>query len=231
MKNPLTVVTIQHALDWAYDKAVNGVKGLDTAQEIAESYMKESNNSINNANSLIRWQNSKAITSGFITGLGGVMVMPVTLPANITSVLYIQLRMIAAIAYMGGYDLKDDKVRTIVYACLCASAVSDILKRAGVDVGKKLTLSTIKNLSGTIITKINQAVGFRLLTKFGSKGIINLGKLVPVVGGIIGGTFDGVTTNIIGNTARKYFLETDNNTEIPQEMDMPTLDIAQQLTK
>ncbi|VFS49183.1 hypothetical protein [Budvicia aquatica] len=70
MKNPLTAVTIQHALDWAYDKAVNGVKGLDTAQEIAESYMKESNNPINNANSLIRWQNSKAITSGFITGPG-----------------------------------------------------------------------------------------------------------------------------------------------------------------
>lgn len=213
MKNSLTIATIQQALDWAYDKAVNGVKGLDTAQEIAESYMKEGNSPINNANSLIRWQNSKAITSGFITGLGGVMVMPVTLPANITSVLYIQLRMIAAIAYMGGYDLKDDKVRTIVYACLCGSAVSDILKRAGVDVGKKLTLSTIKNMSGAIITKINQAVGFRLLTKFGSKGVINLGKLVPVVGGVIGGTLDGVTTNIIGNTARNQFLKDDDNTE------------------
>ncbi|VFS49182.1 Uncharacterized protein/domain associated with GTPases [Budvicia aquatica] len=149
------------------------------------------------------------------------MVMPVTLPANITSVLYIQLRMIAAIAHMGEYDLKDDKVKTIVYACLCGSAVTDILKRAGVDMGKKLTQSTIKNLSGAIITKINQAVGFRLLTKFGSKGIINLGKLVPVVGGIIGGTFDGVTTNIIGNTARKYFLEIDNNTETPGEMRIP----------
>ncbi|AWH88219.1 EcsC family protein [Limnobaculum parvum] len=213
MKNSLTIATIQQALDWAYDKAVNGVKGLDTAQEIAESYMKEGNSPINNANSLIRWQNSKAITSGFITGLGGVMVMPVALPANITSVLYIQLRMIAAIAYMGGYDLKDDKVRTIVYACLCGSAVSDILKRAGVDVGKKLTLSTIKNMSGAIITKINQAVGFRLLTKFGSKGVINLGKLVPVVGGVIGGTLDGVTTNIIGNTARNQFLKDDDNTE------------------
>lgn len=213
MKNSLTIATIQQALDWAYDKAVNGVKGLDTAQEIAESYMKEGNSPINNANSLIRWQNSKAITSGFITGLGGVMVMPVTLPANITSVLYIQLRMIAAIAYMGGYDLKDDKVRTIVYACLCGSAVSDILKRAGVDVGKKLTLSTIKNMSGAIITKINQAVGFRLLTKFDSKGVINLGKLVPVVGGVIGGTLDGVTTNIIGNTARNQFLKDDDNTE------------------
>lgn len=90
MDNSLTVATIQHPLGWAYDNAVNGVKGLDTAQEIAESYMKEGNNLINNANSLIRWQNSKAITRGFITGLGGAVVMPVTLPANIGSVLYIQ---------------------------------------------------------------------------------------------------------------------------------------------
>jgi hypothetical protein len=39
-----------------------------------------------------------------------------------------------------------------------------------------------------VITKINQKVGFRLLTKFGSKGVINLGKMVPLTGGIIGGT-------------------------------------------
>jgi hypothetical protein len=33
--------TIQKALDWCYDKAVNGVPGLDSAEELAQSYMKE----------------------------------------------------------------------------------------------------------------------------------------------------------------------------------------------
>ncbi|HEA1012053.1 TPA: EcsC family protein, partial [Escherichia coli] len=57
------------------------------------------------------------------------------------------------------------------------------------------------------ITAINKRVGFRLLTKFGEKGAINLGKMIPLVGGVIGGTFDGVSTNLVGNIARKTFIE------------------------
>lgn len=58
-----------------------------------------------------------------------------------------------------------------------------------------------------VLTKINKAVGFRLVTKFGSKGLINLGKVVPVLGGVIGGGLDAFTTNIVGNQARNTFLQ------------------------
>jgi hypothetical protein len=34
------------------------------------------------------------------------------------------------------------------------------------------------------------------------KGAVNLGKMVPFLGGVIGGTIDAVATNIIGNVAR-----------------------------
>lgn len=78
------------------------------------------------ANSLIRWQITKASTSGFLTGLGGLLTLPLTIPANMTSVFYIQLRMVAAIAHMGGYDVRSDQVRTLAYTCLCGSAASDI---------------------------------------------------------------------------------------------------------
>ncbi len=55
------------------------------------------------------------------------------------------------------------------------------------------------------MTKINQAVGFRLLTKFGSKGVVNLWKAVPVAGAFVGGAFDSVTTKIIGPLADRLF--------------------------
>ncbi|WP_240919175.1 EcsC family protein [Acidovorax sp. HDW3] len=194
------------ALDFAYDKAVNGVVGMDSASEIAESYMKVEGSKIDQANSLIRWQNTKAGTSGFLTGLGGIIVMPVTIPANIASVMYVQVRMIAAIAHLGGHDLKDDRVKALVYACLTGNAAKDIMKDIGIVVGRKLTENAIKNVSGKTITAINQKVGFRLLTKFGEKGAINLGKAIPLVGGIVGATFDSVTTNIIGNIARDTFI-------------------------
>ena len=204
MSEEITESKMQKALDFAYDKAVNGVAGLDSAIELAESY-KNDDHIHEQCNSLIRWQNTKAGTSGFVTGLGGLLLMPVTLPANVTSVLYIQIRMIAAIAHLAGHDLKDDKVKTMVYVCLVGNGAKEILKNVGIEVGKKVATNAIKNISGKVITQINQKVGFRLVTKFGEKGVINLGKAIPIIGGIIGGTVDTISTNIVGNTARDLF--------------------------
>ena len=207
MSEELSESKIMMALDWAYDKAINGVAGLDSAQELAMRYMKEPTDVMSQANSLIRWQNTKAGTSGFLTGLGGIITMPIAIPANISSVMYVQIRMIAAIAHMGGHDLNDDRVKAMVYACLTGNAAKDILKEVGVNIGMKLTKSAITSISGKTITKINQAVGFKLLTKFGEKGVINLGKTIPLVGGIIGATFDSIGTNTIGNIARDTFIK------------------------
>jgi hypothetical protein len=197
---------IMKTLDWAYDKAVYGLPGTDSASEMAESYMKENDSARDCVNSLIRWQNTKAGSSGFITGLGGLLTLPVSIPANISSVMYVQIRMIASIAYIGGHDIKDDRVKTLVFVCMAGNAAKDLLKDIGIVVGTKFTQQAIKNVSGKTIVAINQKVGFRLVTKFGEKGAVNLGKMVPLLGGIIGGTFDSVTTNTIGNIARDIFV-------------------------
>ena len=206
MSEEVSESKIMQVLDWAYDKAVNGVPGLDSAEELAAEYMQQDGTIEDRVNSLIRWQNTKAGTSGFLSGLGGVILMPVTIPANISSVIYVQIRMIAAIAKMGGYDIRDDKVKSLVYVCLCGNAATEIIKDIGISVGMKLTQSAIRNISTQVIVKINQAVGFRLLTKFGQQGLVNVSKAVPIVGGIIGGTIDSVSTNIIGNVARDTFI-------------------------
>jgi hypothetical protein len=62
-----------------------------------------------------------------------------------------------------------------------------------------------------MLTKINRAVGFRLITKFGKTGVINLGKGIPLLGSAVGAVFDGVTTNIVGNAAIKTFIECNND--------------------
>jgi hypothetical protein len=206
MKNELTQTKIMDALDWAYEKAVNGIPGLDSAEEMAAEYMAGSGTLEEKINSLIRWQNTKAGTSGFLTGLGGIITMPVTIPANIASVMYVQIRMIAAIARMCKQDLRSDRVKTLVYACLAGDAAKDILKDVGIVIGSKVATNAIKNISGKTITAINQKVGFRLLTKFGETGVINLVKVVPFLGGVVGGTVDAVATNLIGNVARSTFL-------------------------
>ncbi len=208
----LDATTIGKALDLAYDKAVDGVPGvpgLGSAEGLAKDYLNDPGSLEDKVNILIRYQVLKATTSGFVTGLGGVLTLPVAIPANLASVMYLQLQTVAAIACMGGYDVRNDRVKTICYACLCGNGATDILKGAGITIGKKLTERAIERLSFEVIKKINQKVGFRLITKFGQTGAVNLGKVVPVVGGVIGGTFDGSTTYAIGRVAKSVFVTGD----------------------
>lgn len=204
-KNKLTQSKMMQVLDWSYDKAVNGLPGMETADELAQKYLSKYKSVDQAIDKFINWQQAKCATSGFLTGLGGIIVLPVAIPANISSVIYIQTRMIATIASMRGYDLKDDQVRTLVYVALTGQAAADILKQAGIKMGTKMGTVLIKRMPFEIIKQINQKVGFRLVTKFGEKGVINLGKCIPLVGGVIGGTVDAVGTLTIGKTAKKVF--------------------------
>ena len=114
--------------------------------------------------------------------------------------------MIGAIAYLRGYDVRSDQVKTLVIACLAGSAVFDILKDVGINIGSQVTKEIILRISGEVLKRINRAVGFRLVTKAGSKGAVNLAKGVPFVGGVVGGTFDAVATRLIGQTAKQVFV-------------------------
>ena len=199
--------TLMRALDWAYGLAVEGKAGLDSAEVLGDFYKQRGGTAVQQTNALIRWQVAKAGASGFLTGLGGPLTLPILLPLNITSVLYVQLRMIAAIAHLGGHDVRADEVRTLAYLCLCESAAADVVKDIGTQIGLKLTRAALGRLSGAALLKVNQKVGFQLLTKFGEKGLINVAKAIPLVGGLIGGTFDSVSTKLVGNVARKHFIE------------------------
>lgn len=178
---------------------------METAQELANKYLNRYNSTDEAIDKFIKWQQAKCATSGFLTGLGGIITLPVAIPANISSVIYVQTRMVAAIAHMRGFDLKDDQVRTLVYVALTGQAAADILKQAGIKFGTKMSTVLIKKIPFEVIKQINKSVGFRLVTKFGQTGVINLGKGIPFVGGIIGGTVDAVGTSTIGKTAKRVF--------------------------
>ncbi len=206
MQKKLTPSSLVRVLDRLYDSAVSGIPGTGSAAEIAASYLKQEGSLRDRSNQMIRWQNTKAASSGFLTGLGGFMTLPVAIPANLLSVLYIQVRMIAAIAIMGGHDVRDDRVRTLVYACLAGNAAKDILQEAGIKLGSMLTAKLTGRITEKTITAINQKTGILLLSKTGGRGIIHIGKAVPLAGGIIGGAIDAAFTNIIGKVARDLFI-------------------------
>ncbi|MCM0703774.1 EcsC family protein [Faecalicatena sp. BF-R-105] len=197
-------------LDSCYEKCLNGVPYVSpSVAELANDYLDKYPTNQQACKAMINKQIIKCTTSGFITGFGGIITMPVTLPANIASVLYVQMRMIACTAYMAGFELNSDQTQTFVYACLAGVAVNELVKQAGIKFGVKFANGLIKKIPGKVLTKINQKVGFRFITKFGSKGIINLGKLVPGVGAVIGGGLDLAETKAISVRAYKWFFEGD----------------------
>ena len=205
MKSALTESKLRKVMDWSYEKAINGLPGMDSADELAQNYLSKTKSTDEAIDKFIKWQQAKSATSGFLTGLGGIITLPIAVPTNITSVLYIQIRMISTIASMRGYDLKDDQVRTMVFLALTGQGAAEILKKSGVKIGHGMTSALIRKIPAEVIKAINQKVGFRLLTKFGEKGVVNLSKAIPLVGGVIGGTVDGLGTRIIGKTAKKLF--------------------------
>jgi len=217
-KKLLTQEDIMKVLNNCYDKALNGVPKISpTIEEFAQNYLDKEANNNKAAKAMIKNQVIKCTTSGFLTGFGGIITLPVSIPANVGSVWYVQMRMIACVAYLAGYDLKSDQVQTLVYACLAGVAVNDVVKQAGIKFGVKLTNAAIKKIPGKTLTKINQKVGFRFITKAGTTGIVNLTKVVPVAGAVVGGGIDYFETKTIANRAYKWFFENDFSVDNNQD--------------
>ena len=195
-------------LDSIYNQTLVGLPGSVSVRDLAEDFLSESGTLEEKVDSLIRYQIAKCSATGFLTGLGGLLTLPIAIPADVGVNLYVQMRMASAIAHMGGYDLSHDKVRTFVYVALCGNSAKEVLKDAGIKIANRFGMSLVqKKVTGEIIKEINRMVGFKLVTKAGEKGVINLTKAVPILGGLVGAAFDGYTTNVIGDTAKEMFIK------------------------
>ncbi len=212
---------IMKILDSCYDKCLNGIpKVSPNVEDMANEYLQKYKTKELACEAMLKNQIIKCTTSGFITGFGGIITMPATLPVNVTSVLYVQMRMIACTAYIAGFELNSDETQTFVYACLAGVAVNELIKQASIKFGVKFANGLIKKIPGKVLTKINQKVGFRFITKFGTKGIVNLGKLLPGVGAVVGGGLDFFETKMIAKRSYKWFFEHDFSVDKKNEEDI-----------
>lgn len=185
-------------LDSIYVQALNGLPGSDSVEVLAEHYLSEYGNLESRVDSLINWQVAKCATTGFLTGLGGIITLPVAIPADLGVTWYVQARM-AAVAYMGGYEIHHDKVKTMVYISLVGNGANKVLKDIGVGVAKEFAK---KQISGGVLKQLQRAIATKILGKSASQ----LTKVIPIVGGIVGAGFDGIAAKAIGTAAKEIFI-------------------------
>ena len=207
MARELTPAVAQQALDKILDYGIGGVGPLKSATDLANDYMADHRYPSNDAriDSLVKWEMSKNFTTGFVTGLGGIATLPAAIPASLGSALIIQARMVAAIAVINGYDPSDDRVRTMVGISLIGDAGKEVIKRSGIELSRRAGNAAVAKIPGRVLIDINKRVGFRLLTKAGSRGIVNFTRVVPVLGGVVGGSVDAVACRSIAAAARRNF--------------------------
>jgi hypothetical protein len=196
---------ISQILDWIVDMGIKGCGFLPSARDLAEHHKKACKTTEEAIDSVIAWRTAYATGTGFLTGLGGIATLPITIPASLASSYALGANTAAAIAILRGYDENFDQVRTFVLLSLIGDGAIEVLKGAGVVIGNKVAQNLIQQIPGKVLIEINKKVGFRLVTKAGEKGVVNLMKLVPLIGGVVGAGFDSTFVNSCGKNAKKLF--------------------------
>jgi len=139
--------------------------------------------------------------TGFLTGLGGFGLLPLQLPAAVTATWVIQTRLVATIAALHGLDLTHEAVRTQILLTLLGDEAREVLKQFGVKLSQRIAQAQLRRLPAVALEAINRAVGFRLVSRFGQQGVVNLHQAIPVLGGLVGGGIDYVMTRKLGEFA------------------------------
>jgi hypothetical protein len=174
-----------------------------SAQEVAEDYRQRVRavGFARAVDELIEDQARWNAGTGFLTGLGGFSLLPVQLTAAATATWVIQTRLVGAIAHLNGFDLEHEAVRTQILLTLVGEEAGEVLKQVGVKASQQFAQAQLRRLPSALLTAINRAVGFQLVTKFGERGVVNLHRVIPVVGGLVGGGIDYVMTRRLGEFA------------------------------
>jgi hypothetical protein len=198
-------------IDWAYSTAVLGDDG-NAIEELVKEYIANNNEIEDQVNSFINWQCAKIGAGSFASGLGGIITLPIAIPSSVALNLYINVRLVAGIAYLGGHDVKNDNVKTVVLATLVGSSVQEVLKSVGASIASNGSKQLLSKVSSATLRDINKIVGYRLLSKAGSTSIINLSKFIPIVSGLVSSGIDIYLTKKIAQIAKGVFIKEDQIT-------------------
>jgi uncharacterized protein (DUF697 family) len=186
-------------------RAVHGIGPLPPAAAAAEKQLREQDGAVEDAiGELIENHATMAAGQGFVTNLGGLATMAATVPVNITGLALLQVRLVAGIAHLRGYDLEDDRVRNAILLCtLGEQSVKGLVKAKKVP-GSPMVLATAPaydpELDKLVAAEVTSALVGRVLGKRAASAVA---RRVPVAGGVWAAGSDAYNTWQIGKYAQR----------------------------
>lgn len=176
---------------------------------------------------LVAWQSAANFGSGFVAGLGGLVTLPLTIPAQLAATTFTSLRLAFAIAILAGKSplhpsiaaraitsalggVVEESNGEMVNAC-GVEAADRSAAVAGVGSGvQEATQYAALRGSGTALQgaawKLTRIAATRLAQRGAQRGAsMAVTRAVPIIGGVIGGTVDSVMTTNAGHRAMRAF--------------------------
>ena len=190
--------------DYLLERGLAGAGPLAGARALADEYIADARLETRDArvDALIERETLKNFTTGFVTGIGGVITLPVAVPSAVVASWLIQARMAGAIASLYGHDLAAERTRTAVLLSLAGDVARDALREFGLPLVPQLTHRALEQVPGRALVEVNKRIGLQLLTRAGERSVSGFSRLVPIVGGVVGGTLDAVVCRMVGRTAK-----------------------------
>jgi uncharacterized protein (DUF697 family) len=189
------------------EQGLEGLGPMSGAERLATQYVAEESYVDDDArvSALIKWEMSKNFTTGFVTGLGGFVTLPLAVPTALAASWVLQARMAGAIACIYGHDLEDARVRTKILLALAGDVARDAMKDLGLKSADRLSQRAVDQIPGRALVEVNKRIGTRLLAKASQRVVLRFPRAVPVFGGVVGGSLDAVVCRKVGHTAKTLF--------------------------
>ncbi len=189
------------------DAAVDGIDPLPCVKASAGRHLQRRGEAEAAIDTLVAQHVAMASAQGFVTNIGGILTAIVAAPANLTGVAVVQIRMVACIAHLRGYDIDDRRVRTAMLMCLLGDDQISGSIESGSLPTSPLAVATAPVFDADLDQTVCERVVSSLLTGVGGKQLTGLvARRIPLVGGGVGAAFDGYATHRIAATARQHLV-------------------------
>ncbi|MEM6326742.1 MAG: EcsC family protein [Bacteroidota bacterium] len=200
----------QFIFDRLYPRAMEGLPGLGTPEDFAARFYDDGESPRERGERLVVAHIALSSATGFASGLGGWITLPITLPANLTGVALLQVHMAASVAALAGKNPRDELTRSRVLECLIGASPNPEagpVRDAGQETLDRIGLKLAEQGLRTAISLAGDAITWGAKTAATSLAKRRLLRGIPLVGGVIGALSDGFTTRQVARNALDMFLD------------------------
>lgn len=198
-----------HFLRLFYNRSVDGLPVLGTPAETAGRFLSGPGTLTERAEEMSKTHTMLCASTGFVCGLPGFLMLPITLPTNLAGVALIQLHLVAATAFMGGHDPHDPAVRERAIGCLLGRGTEEPTEEN--EAVEVIDRSAVKLAERGIRFLAESTVGLAArASRWGVTKVVTRQfprRSLPLVGGVLGGASDAYSTGKVAEAARQAFLD------------------------